>query len=413
MCLKQSFKPITAAIKQLIGVVLLAVVAWPHAHAQAQFEFSGFASLVASKVITNNNSNQSSNYDAMGKEFSMRDLSLLGLRGNIQLEDNLSLTAQAVVYGYDDYKPRFDWIFASYNLSADWQLSVGRMRTPLFMYSAYQDVSYATPWLSPPYTVYGIPKLMSFDGIKLRYQTLLGGSWSSDVQLWYGLIDEQLRTNDLDGRLRMRNTTGLAWNIERDWLRLHSVYMQGRTSVDLFEQEAISPLLHAIADVDSRYAQRLLWKNIKAHYVGTGISLDFDSFFINSEASYIKIDENIATANTFQSYYLTAGIRPLPKWSFSATINRDRDRGHKELAKAYAHTHLKNTQSNLPSVAEFTKQLEQLQRYDSKGFILTARWDFHRLASAKAEYLAEQRQYGKESKQYRPQAVRFGVDLVF
>lgn len=381
--------------------------------AQSLFELSGFASLVGSKVLTKNNSNQSDNFDAMGREFTMRDLSLLGLRGDFNLENKLSVTAQAVIYGDDNYKPRFDWIFASYELSENWQVSLGRMRTPLFMYSAYQDVSYATPWLSPPYSVYGIPKLMSFDGIKLRHQTLLG-TWSSDMQLWYGVIDERLRTNDLDERLTIRNTVGVTWSLEREWLHLHNVYMQGVTSVDLYQQKAIAPLLNLLRNIDAKFAKKLEWKEVKAHYAGTGIGLDFNTVFINSEATFISLDDNIATAEKFQSYYLTLGIRPISKWTFSATLNRDYDREHKGLSKAYEQLlSVNSSNSNLPSSAEFTAQLEQMQRYSSKGFMLTSRWDFHRSASVKVEYLAEQRRYGKESKRYRPQAIRFGVDLVF
>lgn len=407
-----------SCLKQLIMLVkplfLLALVAifCASASAQSMFEFSGFASLVGNKVLTKENNNQTDNdnFDAMSKEFTMRDLSLLGLRGDFNLENNFSATAQIVIHGDDDYKPRFDWIFASYNLPEGWQISVGRMRTPLFMYSAYQDVSYATPWLSPPYSVYGIPKLMSFDGLKIRHQTMLG-DWSSDMQLWYGLIDERLRTNDLDERLKVRNTLGAVWSLERDWLRLHNVYMQGKTSLDLYKQENIAPLLYLLRDIDKSFSKKLEWKNVKAHYAGTGIALDFNTFFVSGEATYISIDDNLATAETFQSYYLVLGVRPVSKWTFSATLTRDYDRENKDLIKQYS-----QLLENNPIIATYLPDAEainQLQRHSSKGFILTSRWDFHRSASAKIEYLAEQRRYGKEGKRYRPQAIRVGVDLVF
>lgn len=395
-----------------IGVVVIACILSMPVYAETAYEFSGFASIVANKVLTSSNSNQSDRYDSMSKDFALRDLSVLGLRGNVLWEDGLGLTAQAVVYGYDDYKPRFDWIFASYDLPQGLQVSVGRMRTPLFMYSTYQDVSYATPWLSPPYSVYGIPKLMSFDGIKFRYQAMLG-RWSSDLQLWYGLIDEQLKTNDLDARLRMQDNVGLAWDVEHNWLRLHSVYMQGTTSMNLDEQKDVSSLLSAVKQQSPQLAKQLEWDKVKAHYAGVGIGLDFDRMFFNSEATYIYIDDNIATAQRFQSYYLTVGVRPLSEWSMSMTLAYDRDREHARLSKGYQHMLNQTGQTQLPTVQEFEQLVYQLQRYDSKGFILGTRWDFHRSASAKIEYLAEQRRYGKDSKRYRPQVIRFGVDLVF
>lgn len=378
--------------------------------ASYQLEFSGFASIVANKTFQKDSGNQGNRYDRMSASANMRDLSLLGLRLNLDFDNKLSFTTQAVMYGEDDFKPSFDWIYASYDINNSWQVSLGRTRTPIFMYSAYQDVSYAYTWLSPPHSVYGVPRFKSVDGIQIRHRAMLG-EWASDVQFWYGSIKENLKTNDLDGELLLRNNVGVAWDLERNWLRLHSAYMTAETSLDLLTQSQIRPILLAVQAVDSKLAKRLEWKSVEAHFASLGLAAEFERFFVCTEATYIYMGSNLATARSFQSYYLTLGTRVHSNWTLSATFTRDRDRGHDNLGQAYAKVAAHHV---LPlSADEFEQQRKQLQQYDTQGFILSARWDFHRSASAKVEYLAEERVFGKDGNTYRPQAIRLGVDIMF
>src|SRR5690554_1507891 len=231
-------------------------------------DFAGFATLAYSKTLTGQDDTEgegkgkAGEYYGMSKDGDARQLSLLGLRGNVAFDDyRLTLTAQAVMYGNDDYKPKFDWIYASYDLGAGWSVEAGRTRTPLFMYSAYQDVSYAYTWLKTPFTVYGIPQFKSVDGVKLRHQSMMG-DWLSDVQIWYGTIQERLQENGLDSDLKLKDNIGIAWDVEYEWLRLHAAYMHAKTSIDLSSNKELAGMLElfdglngffgAIADVNTQ-----------------------------------------------------------------------------------------------------------------------------------------------------------------
>lgn len=422
-------------------------------------DFAGFATLAYSKTLTGQDDTEgegkgkAGEYYGMSKDGDARQLSLLGLRGNVAFDDyRLTLTAQAVMYGNDDYKPKFDWIYADYELGAGWSIAAGRTRTPLFMYSAYQDVSYAYTWLKPPFSVYGIPQFKSVDGVKLRHQSMLG-DWSSDMQIWYGTLSERLTENGLDSDLELKDIAGVSWDIEHNWLRLHTAYMFANSRIDLSTNKDLAGMMAIFDGLEQFFAsspsiqsevqdlrKQLEWEGSNIHFGSLGLGMDFGYIFLNTEATYINVEETVAAPKTMQSYYLTLGTRPVKDWTFSLTLIRDRDREHKSLKEDYAQVIdaqvlpvlNAETSSPDPDVQEAATNLlagingnnldgdgfgtgvvDRLQRLDTKGLIISTRWDFHRSASAKLEYLAEERRYGGSNKIYRPQGVRIGVDVVF
>lgn len=422
-------------------------------------DFAGFATLAYSKTLTGQDDTEgegkgkAGEYYGMSKDGDARQLSLLGLRGNVAFDDyRLTLTAQAVMYGNDDYKPKFDWIYADYELGAGWSIAAGRTRTPLFMYSAYQDVSYAYTWLKPPFSVYGIPQFKSVDGVKLRHQSMLG-DWSSDMQIWYGTLSERLTENGLDSDLELKDIAGVSWDIEHNWLRLHTAYMFANSRIDLSTNKDLAGMMAIFDGLEQFFAsspsiqgevqdlrKQLEWEGSNIHFGSLGLGMDFGYIFLNAEATYINVEESVAAPKTMQSYYLTLGTRPVKDWTFSLTLIRDRDREHKSLKEDYAQVidaqvlPVLNAETSSPNPvvqAAATSLLagingnnldgdgfgtgvvDRLQRLDTKGLIISTRWDFHRSASAKLEYLAEERRYGGSNKIYRPQGVRIGVDVVF
>jgi|GEM_PF-3572874 len=418
-------------------------------------DFAGFATLAYSKTLTGQDDTEgegkgkAGEYYGMSKDGDARQLSLLGLRGNVAFDDyRLTLTAQAVMYGNDDYKPKFDWIYADYELGAGWSIAAGRTRTPLFMYSAYQDVSYAYTWLKPPFSVYGIPQFKSVDGVKLRHQSMLG-DWSSDMQIWYGTLSERLTENGLDSDLELKDIAGVSWDIEHNWLRLHTAYMFANSRIDLSTNKDLAGMMAIFDGLEQFFAsspsiqgevqdlrKQLEWEGSNIHFGSLGLGMDFGYIFLNTEATYINVEESVAAPKTMQSYYLTLGTRPVKDWTFSLTLIRDRDREHTGLKQDYKQLMdrvlplVKAADPNIAGnpITELVSGIEtngldgdgfgtgvvdRLQRLDTKGLIISTRWDFHRSASAKLEYLAEERRYGGSNKIYRPQGVRIGVDVVF
>lgn len=134
------------------------------------------------------------------------------------------------------------------------------------------------------------------------------------------------------------------------------------------------------------------------------------------------------------------GTRMITDWTFSITVSHDRDREHTSLIQEYADVY-DHVQTNWlagqieeqqaafywangdPSDPEdnfdgftdqyFAAKAVSLQRYDSTDITATARFDFHRLASLKFEYMGGKREVGGNNVEFKPQAVRIGLDLVF
>ncbi|NRB42266.1 MAG: hypothetical protein HRU20_27990, partial [Pseudomonadales bacterium] len=144
--------------------------------AETDINFSGFASFVSAKAISDESEGALHGID---RDIEYRDFNKLGLRMDADLRDNLTFTAQFKVHGANDYQPEVDWLFATYSFLPNLSLSVGKVRVPLYMYSDYLDVGYAYQWISPPYSVYGLPSFTSMEGAKLSWTADLGGDWSS------------------------------------------------------------------------------------------------------------------------------------------------------------------------------------------------------------------------------------------
>lgn len=413
---------------------MMAVLMWPEFSVAAAIDVAGFGSFVYGKTFSDDTklTDKKSGMYGMTNDGGMRDLSLMGLRVNSNLSNSdLSFTAQAVVYGADNFKPTFDWAYGTYHFDQGWEVSLGRTRTPLFMYSAFQDVSYAYPWIKAPHSVYGVPQFKSIDGLNVRHKGVMG-EWASDFQFWMGNIREDLNANGLESKLILNRSAGLAWSVERDWLLLRAVYMQADSSVDLTSNDSLSDLIQLANTIKNdpaysaqtrqligNFIDQMEWEDKESRFYGVGIALDFGNYFVGSEATLVTIGDNVAVPEDLESYYILLGTRIVPKWTFSLTLVHDRDRAQHDLIDDYGYfispliDPADPLLSALPSAQAFESFVVNLQQYTSVGYSLTARWDFHRSASAKLEFLHEQREYGDNYLKTYPRALRLGVDFVF
>lgn len=96
--------------------------------------------------------------------------SRVGLQFEFNLSDKTSATVQLVSKGIDAWDTQVSWAYLTHEINENLQARVGRIRTPLFMYSNIIDVGYAYPWTQPPSEIYGIGSLINnFEGIDLSW----------------------------------------------------------------------------------------------------------------------------------------------------------------------------------------------------------------------------------------------------
>jgi hypothetical protein len=138
-------------------------------------------------------------YDTTGN---FKNDTILGLQISKLVNDKTTVTGQLVSRGTDDYSTESAWAYASYAVSDDLDVRLGRIRVPFFYYSDFLEVGYAYDWVRPPTEVYNIP-FSSIDGTDLNYRFALG-DWDNSVQLYYG------RYSRAGSGVDLKNFTGLA-----------------------------------------------------------------------------------------------------------------------------------------------------------------------------------------------------------
>jgi hypothetical protein len=145
--------------KKLLPICLISSV-FCSAPVLAEINITGFASINAGKVLSGSGVPQYvveptfladyplvSTYD---EDIDFAPESLIGLQFSADLLDGLSVTAQLVSRGANDFKAKFEWAYVSYELNENWTIQAGRKRLPLFYYSDFFDVGYAYTWIRPP-----------------------------------------------------------------------------------------------------------------------------------------------------------------------------------------------------------------------------------------------------------------------
>ena len=128
--------------KSLLALSLSALLAAP---AYADLTINGFASIKAGMTLDSDDTLYG--YD---DSLDFKNESLFAVQLMSDLGDKLSVTAQLMGRGADDFDVDFEWAFISYQLTDEVRINAGRLRTPFYKYSDYRDVGYAYDWLRVP-----------------------------------------------------------------------------------------------------------------------------------------------------------------------------------------------------------------------------------------------------------------------
>jgi len=98
-------------------------------NSQAEITFNGFASIVGG--VTTSSDEQLYGYD---DSFNFAPDSLLALQASSDLGDDLSVTAQILARGEDDWDPDFEWAYVAYDASDNLRILAGRQRVPFYIH---------------------------------------------------------------------------------------------------------------------------------------------------------------------------------------------------------------------------------------------------------------------------------------
>lgn len=230
------------------------------------------------------------------KHFSLAPESRAGVQAKYTVNPMLSVVGQVVVRGSDPV-PNLQWAYASFALSKQWEVQVGRKRIPLYYYSDFQDIGVSYPWVAVPPELYGW-EATNYNGASVRYKTALGDT-SISASLFAG--KETVR-DSLYQRLFYDSQTKVAWNkligadaeANHGPLTVRAVYMQ--TTV-----HSTNPT----AGLDDT-------ARLKAY--GVALNLDFEDWFVLSELTQLTRDVDTGYRITAPALTVGAGYH-FGKWT--------------------------------------------------------------------------------------------------
>lgn len=401
-------------------------------HGEKNISIDGFASFVAAKPLTSELS--FNDYLQEDDNIDLRNHNVLGIRLTADLDDKLSLTAQMVSKGVNDYEADFDWIYAEYAVSSQWHIAIGRIRTPLFMYSEFVDVGYAYQWVQAPSQIYNYVDypFQSMESIRLRYNVVVN-DWENEFTAWMGSTTDPIHFNGMDTELQLTSAWGIAFSTNYQWITLRGVYFTSLTSLDLSDDKELGKTnsnmpftdsqgnaqsyFDELAELDDKISidisKDIKWEDDRGEYLSVGIALDFDYIFVNAELTQTTVKDTLVVPEITAGYAML-GYQINPSWSISYTYG------------AYKHSVVHTASKNLdglatsnpaiaPEIAIFqavTQNVEtNLHKSKSQSDTFNVRYDFHPKAALKLEYWQEHQQAPNTNN--HPKGLRLGLDLIF
>ena len=310
------------------AAIVLAACIVPAAHA-VEFEFSGFASIVAGRTrgpCTENG--LASDYGDSCTRFvadwahagvytdkaSFKPESKVGLQATARLFEGISATAQVVGRFVEHPAADLEWAYVTWSPSPAWTFQAGRKRVPLFFYSDFQDVGYAYPWVRVPADVYGWD-VVNFNGASATYATNVG-SWALRSSAFTGA--ETSKRNQYSKLLydegkdvKWPRIAGADLELSRDWLTARVVYM--RSGYEQVDRATGEPDVQESGDTRGTHTA-----------YGGSINVDYGNWIGRSE--YSVFDRSRYTYKA-TSWFVSAGYRIgsfTPMVSYSSYVESTR-----------------------------------------------------------------------------------------
>lgn len=356
----------------------------------ANLHVNGFASIKGGMSTSSDKS-----LYGYSNELDFKNESLFAIQVRSDLGDRLSVTAQVMGRGSDDFDARFEWAFLTYELSENMRLNAGRLRTPFYRYSDFMDVGFAYDWLRVPQGVYGLG-FNNVEGVSL-YHTGQLGDFDSTAQLIYGSFSGDITLAGNSASATINNIAGVTWELERGWLSVRAAYLSGRSTINA---PALNPLFAGLTQAGlSNVVAELDFNDDTSEFLGFGVTLDQGQWVLVSEYNRINVKNSFFAKR--ENYYVSLAYRfdmITPYISFE----REEHRSKSEIYQPY--TSVLPPQLLLPLIG-----VVESQSVDSKTWNMGLRYDFHPSAAFKVQYSNEKNTLTDN----RNDLVAVGVDLVF
>lgn len=299
----------------IIAVAVLATF-----QAQADIRINGFANLTGG--IT---SSDDSLYEYDDK-VSFGSQSLFAVQVSGDINDKMTATGQLVARGNNDYSAEFEWAYITYQTSDNTSVSAGRLRLPLFRYSASLDVGYSYHWVVAPQSVYAVP-FNNIDGARFDYSGYTG-DLEYTFQLTGGKVESEFTLAGADAELSIDNVITLTGDFAYNNWKFRGVYAAGKVTFDVV---ALAPAFAQLGQLSANLSDQLQAKADTGIFYGGSIEYDAFDWFVAAEYTGVEVEDSFYPDEV--NYYVTAGVRT-GKWTPFITYEKsDLNNGPKFLSE--------------------------------------------------------------------------------
>ena len=246
-------------------------------------------------------------------DFSFDNYSLFGLQVDAQATDKLSFTVQAIASptNSNDKAVKITWANAKYELSDNFDVRVGLMVAPNFMYSDILNVAYSYDTVRLP-DMYGLVTINDYKGIELTYHNEVGDGYLISSIL-YGTTTDTVKAvvpekGIFDIELDAKSVSGISLKYVLDDLTFKGSYIRSVITVD---SDNITNILSYLASLNIPALTNTLGpantEEIQSDYFNIGARYDFENAYVQGEYIQFKIDNflpNLSSWNVTSGYNL-------------------------------------------------------------------------------------------------------------
>ena len=364
--------------------------------ALAEVEFQGFASFVGGATVDSNDE-----YDgglAQDKLSGYTDKleydknSVYGLQAVSRLGDGLTATGQIIARGSENYKPEFEWMYMTYNITPTLSAKFGRIRTPFYMLSEYLEVGYTYHWIRPPQELYAA-QITNMDGASLLYNKAMG---KVDGQFAFSVANRNEYSEDSAfTKSDFKSIVAATAQFEFDGHSTKLIYVQGDLTL---EGAGVTGVEASFGGTGTSFVDdHVSIQDKQLIFTGIGFDLNFHPIKVILEYSKLDFDEILLLASE-ETRTLASVVYSFGDSNVSYSLSGNKKEGDTGIV------------NNAPAGAEGTVAgLIASTDRDVTTHTLGFRHDFHDSAAAKVELITTE-----ETKlDAKATLVRFGVDMLF
>jgi len=308
-------------------ILMAAIMAATPITSQAfDYSVSGFGSLVGGATTDGEEFRPHIKYGGgkYDESFALDVESRLGLQGSVQLTDDLAVTAQVVSRGAHNWRPELKWAYVSYQVNDNVQVKAGRLNSPFYLFSDFQDVGYALPWVSAPRNAYIVPA-DSIEGVNVitNFST---ENFEHVIEVYAGKYDDSQNKYE-QGEIGFKAPTfGFSYMPTYDgWLTMRVTYHEADLDLYSDELDALNAGLKGGLNGSPEFIANTESKNQRASFSGIAVKAELDRLTLIAELNQLEWHTSIFPHQ--KRGYISAIYQVNDKFAPYVTLMKNSDTG--------------------------------------------------------------------------------------